>query len=150
MPDKTTSTLRKIAEDARRKRDLAKLHIAPVELGMSEEARRALTLRISKERTDSTAKLSSQERNQLLAEYVRLGWKPKTGAMLPPQKRPLERKIEGLWKQLHEAGVVRNGSPDALASFARRLTGVDALRWASAGQLQKVVEALKGMEKRGK
>ncbi|WP_417913693.1 phage protein GemA/Gp16 family protein [Candidatus Electronema sp. JM] len=149
MPDKTTSTLRGIAEDARRKRDLAKLHIAPVELGMDEETRRALTLRISKGRTDSTAKLSSQERNQLLAEYVRLGWKPKTGAV-SSEKRPLERKIEGLWQQLHEAGVVRNGSSEALASFARRLTGVDALRWASVAQLQKVVEALKAMERRGK
>lgn len=150
MTDKTTSTLRKIAEDARRKRDLAKLHIAPVELGMDEETRRALTLRISRGKTDSTAKLSSQERNQLLAELIRMGWKPKTGAMLPTQKRPLERKIEGLWQRLHEAGVVRNGSPEALAAFARRLTGVDALRWARNEQLSRVVEALKAMEARGK
>lgn len=58
------------------------------------------------------------------------------------------RMIRGLWIEAAEAGVVKNRAEEALAAFIRRQTGQD-LGALSAGKARAVIEALKGMLKRG-
>lgn len=53
------------------------------------------------------------------------------------------KKIRALWLMLHQLGAVRNPSEEALAAYAKRLTGVDALQWLNGDQMLKVIEAMK-------
>jgi len=61
---------------------------------------------------------------------------------------PQARMARGLWIELADAGAVRDRSEKALASFCRRVTGVDRLEWLRAEQANKLVEALKDWRKR--
>ena len=58
------------------------------------------------------------------------------------------RMMRGLWIEAADAGIVRNRSEEALGAFIRRQTGQD-LGALSAGNARRVIEALKGMLKRG-
>lgn len=70
----------------------------------------------------------------------------KVGA--PKRTRPMPssqaRMAVALWIQLADLGAVRNRSQDALDSFVRRQTGLDATRWLhDPDDGRRVVEALK-------
>lgn len=58
------------------------------------------------------------------------------------------RMIRGIWIELHQLGAVRDPSETALASYVRRMTGVQALQWLDVKQAQTVIEALKNWRKR--
>lgn len=58
------------------------------------------------------------------------------------------KMIRGIWIELHKMGAVRDSSEKALASYVKRMTRVDDLRWLSVIQAQTVIEALKKWRKR--
>jgi hypothetical protein len=49
---------------------------------------------------------------------------------------------------MHDEGIVKNPSEAALASYVKRLTGVDRLEWLSTEQASSVIETLKKWHKR--
>lgn len=48
-----------------------------------------------------------------------------------------------LWGKLHEAGIVRDGSTNALGNFCKRTVGVAQISWCAQKQKSAVITALK-------
>ncbi len=122
---------------------LAKVHLAPKELGLDEDTRRA----IQKELTgkDSAARMSVAELERLVRHYRSLGWRPR-GRGGRPRATAQVRMIRALWHELAEAGVVR--APEgrrekALRAWVKRQTGVSAPEWLTPEQASAVIEMLK-------
>lgn len=118
---------------------LAKIHIAKAQLGMDDETYRAVLARVAGVR--SAKDLNKRQIGHVLAEFVRLGFKPKPstkGRKSPtpaPDREPLVGKIEAL---LAEAG-----RPWAYAdAMAVRMYQVERVEWCDNKQLQGLVAAL--------
>lgn len=129
--------------------DLAKIHIAKKELGLTDEAYRGI-LRVQFKK-DSAAKLTPSQAFALIRHMQGLGWKPQRQAKLPGLSVPDDgqsKKILALWITLHRAGKVRNGSDQALMAFVKRQTGIAHLQWCSKADKNKVIEALKIWDER--
>lgn len=135
-----------------RDRDLAQIHIARKALALTDDTYRALLQRVTGK--DSAADLSIGERGRVLAEFRRLGWRPKPGKLADGRKKSArpprdDRAVAlALWIQLHQAGEVEDPSDLALAAFARRMTGVDHWRWTRADGCHRIIEALKAWQAR--
>lgn len=132
------------ADDRRRKR-LAKVHVAKKDLGLEADDYRAVVERVTGRR--SAGDCTDRQLGDLLAEFGRLGFK---GAA--PVRRqassPIATKARALWISLHQLGVVRDPSEAALEAFGRRQLGVDRLHWANAREGFRLIEALKAMADR--
>ncbi len=137
--------------------DLAKIHIAKKELGLSDDVYRDILRSRFGKTKDSAAKLTPGQAFSLLAHFRKLGWKPKTTARLPGMEIPSDgqsKKIQALWITLAQAGKVRDGSDKALMAFCKRLTatggrqGRDHLRFCDRQDKWKIIEALKDWAKR--
>jgi phage gp16-like protein len=135
--------------------DLAKIHIAKKELGLTEEVYRDI-LRVQF-RKDSAAKLTPGQAWALIKHFQRLGWMQQSQGRLPGMEIPPDgqsKKIQALWITLHQAGVIRDGSDKALMSFCKRVTrtkdspGKDHLRFCDSHDKFKIIEALKSMAAR--
>lgn len=134
--------------------NLAKIHIAKKELGLSDETYRDILL--VRFKVDSCIYLNDRQCFVLLNDFKRRGWKPRHGnsrAAAPKQSRALSqdamaRKAWALWLNLHELGIVRDPGESALGAYVKRITGVEALQWLSVAQLTQVIESLKQWLKR--
>jgi phage gp16-like protein len=140
-----------------RSAELAKIHIAKADLGISDDIYRDMIRAASDGKTETSAKLNWQGRRNMLDRFRELGWQPrhtgKQGSTTP--SRPLasfpEAKMaRGLWielHQMHQVGApvaVKNPSEKALNSFVKRMTGVEDFRWIrTQDKLSTVIEALK-------
>lgn len=125
--------------------DLAKIHIAKKELGLTDDAYRDLLReRFGKE---SAAKLTPGQAYRLLEYFKYLGWRPRYQHRLPGvfsrPADPQEGKIVALWIELHKAGVVRDRSDHALQAFVLRMTRINNLKWCSTSEKNRLIEALK-------
>ena len=60
---------------------------------------------------------------------------------LAPGRQP--RKMRALWLALYHLGEVRDPSEAALAAFAKRITGIDALQFLEPHEANAVIEGLK-------
>lgn len=131
--------------------EFAKIHIAVKELGISDDVYRdILKIHFNK---GSSKSLNTREVGALLAHFKGLGWKPrykKKGgkSSLPLAQDRMSRKIRALWITLHKEGVVKDSSEQALARFAKRITGVAALQWLDTKQKGKVIAALNAWSER--
>lgn len=131
--------VQKSQEQARRRRDLAKIHIArKQELGMSEDQYRDLLRDMFG--VDSAADLDARQRWTLIKRMEALGVRFGRKANAVDRQGA---KIKALWQALHDAGVVRDGSARALDGYVQRQTKVATLRWLSPAQATQVIEALK-------
>lgn len=118
---------------------LAKIHIAKAQLGLDDETYRAVLARVAGVR--SAKDLNKRQIGHVLAEFERLGFKPKASSkgrkapMPAPEREPLVGKIEAL---LAEAG-----RPWAYAdAMAARMYKVERVEWCDTKQLQGLVAAL--------
>lgn len=137
--------------EEQRRRELAKIHIGAKDLGLGEDAYRALLEGVAG--VSSAAALDAAGRRAVLATLRKLGWQPRVKGSPSPNPyvpspgeapaMPQARKILALWGALERAGKLRNGSPQALRRFVTRTTGVEALEWLTARQANTVIEALK-------
>jgi len=138
---------------------LAKVHLAAKELGLDDDARRDVIERVTGHR--SSADCSDAQLDQLVAEFRRLGFKPRPATGAPqtgaafrrpavpkPATSPIAMKARAMWKSLDNLGAVRNGSEAALEAFAKRQLHVDRLQWADQSQGYRLIEALKAMAER--
>lgn len=128
-----------------RRRELAMIHMAKAELRMADDTYRDLLWTVGRVR--SSADLDWVGRKKLLEHLRACGWKPRPAAKARPT-RPMaddaqSKKIRAMWLALHGAGVVRDSSERALASYVKRQTRVEALEWLHMDQAEKVIEALK-------
>ena len=129
-----------------RRRELAQIHVAVKQLGMTDEDHRALLFAECK--VTSAGDLDWRGRKRYLDKLKSLGFKVK-----PKTKRPLaddaqSKKIRALWLTLADAGKVHNRAESALAAYVKRQTGVAALQWLSTEQASSVIESLKQWQAR--
>ncbi|MBU0946938.1 MAG: regulatory protein GemA [Proteobacteria bacterium] len=129
--------------------ELAKIHIAKKQLGLSDDAYRdVLQMRYKK---DSAAKLSSAQARNLVDHFKALGFrvKRKKSSKTSPQYDDGQmRRVVALWITLGNEGVVKNKSDQALQKYVKRMTGKDNLRWCDGGDLDRIIESLKKWAKR--
>lgn len=132
-----------------RRRDLAQIHLAIKQLGLTADDHRSLLQQLHGVTT--SADLNVRQRGQYIAHLRKLGFKP------APPKGAGTRKLaddqqskmmRGLWLELAGMGVVRNSAESALAAYVRRQTGVGALQWLSSKQASDVIESLKSWKDR--
>ncbi|MCW5223492.1 regulatory protein GemA [Verminephrobacter aporrectodeae subsp. tuberculatae] len=144
------------AQDSRR-RELAQIHVALQQLGISDEDHRCLLWSVCQVR--SAADLDWTGRRRYLEHLKKLGFKPRPKATKPGQEGPQgpgrghvpralaqdaqSRKIRALWLLLHQLAAVRNPSEASLAAYVKRITRVDALQWISGEQAETLIETLK-------
>ncbi len=134
---------------------IAAIHVLKARLRLTDEDYRALLRQLTGQASskDCTAEQQQQVRDHLqkLAERMgvasaarRAGFEVRVKAA-----SPRERKVWAIWLDMARRGLVHNKSAQALDAFVQRQTGVSALRWCSAAQLDAVIEALKLWQKRG-
>ncbi|WP_198086638.1 regulatory protein GemA [Variovorax sp. E3] len=141
--------------DATRKRELGLIHMAKAHLGLSREDYEFVIREVTRTNKTSSADLTDAERNTLLQHFKRMGFtvKPKADAARP-LPGPQHRKLRALYYTLADAGaVVRPVSPmacdQAVETWAKRQLGtLDALRFASSDQLNKLIEEMKSWARR--
>jgi len=127
--------------------NLAKIHIAKAQLCLDDETYQALLERLFG--VTSAKDLNYSQHLLLLAEFRRLGWKPKPAKnKMPSLREPQLRKILLLWHRLLEAGIVTSPERSALLHFVERMTGLKRLEWLSVHQARNVIEALKAWGQR--
>ena len=137
--------------DALRKKEISLIHIGAGKLGLDEETRRAMYGTVTGK--SSCSDMSWQERKAVLDHLKAKGFKITTPrkAGNPRPAAPsrtldtsaLASKVRALWLGLHELGAVRDASEAALGAYCKRIAKVDALQWASGGQLETLIETLK-------
>lgn len=141
--------------------NLAKIHIAKKELRMDDTAYRALLHRITKK--TSSGKMSHGEQLKVIAEFKRLGFKPRPTAFANKsmdaalKKRdgksrfrksstnPHIRKVWALAKVLDDRDYWMLPWKKALAKFVKKETGIDDPDWLDTKQASQVIEALKAI-----
>ena len=141
----------------RRRRDLAKIHIALKQLGIDDETYRDILYKITGQR--SAASLDETERGKVLKHFKALGFKPapkdkgpyksfhrsakKSGMHVSPaeDRAPLLSKIGAILADLKLPWAYADG-------MARKMFGVDRVRWLKPEQLYKLVAALSYHQKR--
>jgi phage gp16-like protein len=132
--------------DERRRAAIAKLHCAKRDLRLDDDAYRAILRQVTGK--ESGADLDAIELGAVLDKMARLGFvSPRTLAMDGGPGGPQQRKAQALWHDLGEMGVL-DDPEGGLRRFARHLVGVEALEWADANQMNKVIEALKAWRAR--
>lgn len=130
-----------------KRREIAMIHIAKQQLGMDDETYRAALWSVA--RVKSSSELDFAGRKKVLDHFKACGFKVRsTGKAKAQPSRPLAeypeaKKIRALWLMLHELGAVKNPSEEALASYVKRMTRVDALQWITGAQAETVIESLK-------
>lgn len=133
---------------------IKKIHALKGALKLDDDTYRA-TLR--EYGVKSSTKLSIFKADQLVADLERkataAGVWEKRVSKRAKATRPLadddqSRMIRGIWIELFEKKAVRDPSEKALASYVKRMTGVQALQWLDVKQAQLVIEALKKWRKR--
>ncbi len=126
---------------------LAKIHIAKKQLGLDDDTYRAILARHGEGKT-SSRDLTIAQMDAVLREFTGKGWSPKPPKSKGATKRKLAtgpevEKIRALWLWMHQLGIVRDPSESALASYARRMAGIDDLHWADGARCYRLIETLK-------
>ena len=123
---------------------LAKANIAKAQLGMDEDDYRQIIFAESGQ--FSLKACTDAELSGIIDRFKAKGFIPlPKGGRNKSAQHPMARKARALWISLHQLGVVRNPSENALEAFAKRQLGCDRLVWARQGDAHKLIEALKTM-----
>lgn len=130
-----------------RKKLLASLHIARKDMALEEESYRALLYRVTCQ--TSAKELTEEQLRSVLAEFERLGWKKARFRRFAAGNRPDVRKVFAIWSSLRDHLECR-GSRAGLRAFVERQVGVSDPNFLNPAQAQKVIEALKAMQRRMK
>jgi len=126
---------------------LAAVHAEANRHGMDDDTRRDLVLKVTG-KTSSTL-LSPRELGQVL-DAIKGRLPVSRGAVRGRAlaDSPHARKIRALWLSLWNLGAVDSPSEEALAAFAERQCGVEALQWVRPAEASRIIEALRGMAAR--
>jgi len=102
---------------AGRNRDLAMIHIAAQQLGMSDETYRDMLWSVGRVR--SAKDLDLPGRDAVLAHLRACGWKDARRRPSPYKKGSQAALIRHLWTELARAGAVQDVSDRALRAFVK-------------------------------
>ena len=137
------------------------IHVLKGKLQLQDDDYRALLVQLTGKASSKgmTATEQAQVRDHMQRLAQRLGVaqpttrrRPLTREQFDQVKKaasPRERKVWALWNQLHRDGVVHNPSRAALNGWVEKMVHVSALGFATAPQLDTLIEALKEWQKRG-
>jgi hypothetical protein len=88
----------------------------------------------------------------LLDEFTRLGFREGNSFTTKLSDfsygEPQARLIRAYWSDCKAAGAIRDSSEKSLRRFIQRTAKVDDIRWLTALDANKVIEALKAMKTR--
>ena len=139
----------------------AAIHVLKAKLQLQDDDYRALLVTLTGKASSKgmTATEQAQVRDHMLRLAQRMGVaqpttrrRPLTREQFDQVKKaasPRERKVWALWNQLHRDGVVHNPSRAALNVWVEKMVHVSALGFATAPQLDTLIEALKAWQLRG-
>jgi hypothetical protein len=135
--------------------ELALIHTAKKSLALADDSYRAIILRFSSMRTDSSATMTGAERRKVIEHFRALGFvatsrKPKTAADRRADYRPQAQKLSALWYSLYQLGVVRDPGQEACAAFVCRHTNISVMKWNDPEDLRRAIECLKAWCEREK
>jgi phage gp16-like protein len=125
-----------------RNADLAKIHVAKKQLGISDEDYRAMLW--AQARVTSAKDLDHVGRAKVLAHLERLGFKAKASPTTkrPQRPTPAPEKLK-LVRRIRAQLISLGRLPDTYAdSIAKQMFGVDFYEWCTPEQLHKVSAAL--------
>ncbi|MDG4811679.1 regulatory protein GemA [Hydrogenovibrio sp. 3SP14C1] len=152
-----------------RQSELAQIHIAKKDLGMEDDAYRAMLKDVAG--VKSSSNLDFQGRHAVIHRMKELGWKPKRKKQYGPKSRKptthnvaflgseieMERsrksqgdKIRALWIEMAEQKIVKNSSEVALRAYIKRMTKgqYEAPQFCDAPEASMIIESLKRWQKR--
>lgn len=148
MQQKKSKTKRSVRTDLRR-RDLAKIHIAKKQLGMSDTAYREMLKNIAG--VASAADLDVRGRSKVLGHLKSRGFKPAYKAAQKPikprsaakEREPLLLKIRAILMELKLPWKYAD-------AMAKRMFKVDRVHWLEPHELHKLTIALIYHQKRAR
>lgn len=118
------------------------IQVGKRQLAMEDDAYRDLLMSVTCKNTTKVMRVWELE--NVVKRMVKLGFRIKKRPSQRTQAQDVQsKKIRALWLELAAVGLVRDASEAALAAYAKRQTGVEALQWLSSEQASRVIEALK-------
>lgn len=129
-----------------RKTDLAKIHMGKKQLRLDDDTYRTMLEDMFD--VSSAAYLEQNQRAKLIALMKQRGAEffRKNHRRDPPD--PLSRKLRALWLSLYKAGIVRDGSDQALNKYIMRQVKVRSMGWLDTPKAIAVIESLKKWKER--
>ena len=129
-----------------RQTNLAKIHIAKKQLGMSDDAYRAMLKDVAK--VESAKDLDFHGQYAVLQRLKELGFKQKPGknkGRKAGKKKTQADKIRALWITMAQAGVIKDSGEAALGKFIHKQTNGLKQRpeFLTPVEANKVIEVLK-------
>ena len=131
-------------QDCHRKALLAKVHIAPIQLGISDEDRRDIIEGIGGRGKRSSRQLNNRQLNILYQYFLSKGYKPKV-AKSRSQSDALKIRARGLLDKAVAHGLVNSAS-----GLVKKICEVDDLSWCKdAGKLKRLLAVLDSITENG-
>lgn len=139
-----------------RNRLIRVIHTAKRNLGLDEEAYRAMLEGVTGKR--SCSDMDAAELSAVVERLRQLGFKPKgaKGRKYSPKTRDKQGvkdqidMIRALWIECARLGVVENRFEQGLNAWVKRMTTVERVDWlVRASDCNCCIEALKAMKQRG-
>lgn len=131
----------------------AKIHIAKKDLALDDDTYRQMLVTITGK--NSCAEMSDRQLVAVLESLKARGWRPTKKRKVSPKsrhKKPGEKsladKLRAQWIQMHEKGLLRDGSEKALGNYCHRMVRKHSPDWLTAWEAQQVIESLKQWQKR--
>lgn len=125
-----------------RKRQLTRIHVARQQLGLDEETYRSLLLRLTG--VDSSARMTPVQRNAVITEMVRLGFKDHrhTGAKRRWPGEPKDCDAKPMLRKVR-ALLADSKRPWSYAhAMAKHMFGSARVEWLPDNNLHKLIAAL--------
>jgi len=140
------------------------INIARTQLGMDDDSYRAMVIRINGGKGTSLKACNMAELNLILKELKEKGFKikpnnkngfksqrvkpaktTKDGHPLPADIRD---KMLSLWIEMHQQGIIRDGSDAGLTAYCRNRSGKDHWHWITEYEAIDMIEGLKTWQSR--
>ncbi len=121
---------------------LAAIHVAKKQLGLDDDTYRAVLVRVTGK--DSTRAMSEAERQRVVEEFRKAGFKKASKPSKTRAAGPYRAKLQALWIALWNLGLTADPTDAGLTSFVKRQTKVDHTRFLfHHDDATAVIEALK-------
>jgi len=130
-------------EDDRRRKELALIHVGARKIGMTRPEYRTMIENIGGAASGSSKDLTAKGRRAVIDHLKSLGFKPehksakKSGMHIPPaaDRQPQLSKIGALLADMDLPWSYAD-------AIAKKMFGIERVRWLYSGQLQKVITSL--------
>lgn len=123
------------ARAAMRARLIKLIHVARRDIHMADDTYRTLVAQLADGKA-SSADCTIPELERIIDHLKKAGFKVrKPKAAQPAERRPLatdpeSRKLRAVWLLLHQIGATHSDTEASLATYVKRMTGVDDLAFA--------------------